>query len=89
MTIANESGDAITVTQQESLELTNLVVPAEASAQAWWIKRGASNATREGMTFHVAVDSDFDQVLESNNTYRIESRPVDGLFRLGRTKDST
>ena len=68
VTIANQSGGAITVTQQESLALTNLMAPAGQSAQAWWINRGGSNASHEGGTFTVGVDSDFDQVLVSDPT---------------------
>jgi len=68
LTIANESGRTITVTQQESLALTNLTVPSGESAQAWWINRGGGNASREGGTLNVAVDSDFDQVLASDPT---------------------
>jgi alpha-galactosidase len=68
LTIANESGRAITVTQQESLALTNLMVPSGESAQAWWINRGGSNASREGGTLNVLIDSDYDQVLVSDPT---------------------
>ena len=68
LTIVNESGRTVTVTQQESLTLTNLAVPAGQSAEAWWINRGGSNASREGGTLNVAVDSDFDQVLASDPT---------------------
>ena len=68
VTIANQSGGAITVTQQESLALTNLMAPAGQSAQAWWINRGGSNASHEGGTFTVGVDPDFDQVLVSDPT---------------------
>jgi alpha-galactosidase len=68
VTIANQSGGIITVTQQESLALSSLVVPAGESAQAWWINRGGSNASKEGGTLTVPVDSDFDQVLVSDLT---------------------
>ena len=68
LTIANESGRTVTVTQQGSLALTNLMVPSGESAQAWWINRGGSNASREGGTFTVDVDSDFNQVLVSDPT---------------------
>lgn len=68
VTMANDSGRTITVTQQESLTLSNLAVPAGESAQAWWINRGGSNASREGGTINVPVDSDFDQVLVSDPT---------------------
>jgi alpha-galactosidase len=68
LTMTNESGHTITVPQQESLVLTNLVVPSKESAQAWWINRGGSNASTEGGTFTVGVDPDFDQVLLSDPT---------------------
>jgi alpha-galactosidase len=68
LTISNESGRTVTVTQQESLALTNLMVPPGESAQAWWINRGGSNASHEGGTFTVGVNSDFDQVLLSDPT---------------------
>jgi alpha-galactosidase len=68
LAIANESGRTVTVTQQESLALANLMVPSGESAQAWWINRGGSNASREGGTLTVGVDSDFDQVLVSDPT---------------------
>ncbi len=68
VTITNESGHTVTVNQQESLALSNLVIPEEKTAQAWWVNRGGSNASREGGTFTVNVDSDFDQVLVSDPT---------------------
>jgi len=63
MTMQNQSGAEITVTQQESLSLTDLAVPTGETAHAWWINRGGSNASREGGTLTVPVDSDFDQTL--------------------------
>jgi alpha-galactosidase len=68
VTITNQSNGVITVTQQESLDLANLMAPTGQSAQAWWINRGGSNASREGGTLAVPVDSDFDQVLVSDPT---------------------
>ena len=68
LTITNDSGHTITVTQQESLALTDLTVPAKESAHAWWINRGGSNASREGGTFTVTVDPDFNQILVSDPT---------------------
>jgi alpha-galactosidase len=68
LTISNESGHTVTTIQQESLVLTNLVVPAKEPAQAWWINRGGGNASHEGGTFTVGVDSEFDQVLVSDPT---------------------
>jgi len=61
--LTNGSGRTVTVSRQGSLELTNLVVPEMAAAQAWWINRGGSNASREGGTFTAAIDADFDQIL--------------------------
>jgi alpha-galactosidase len=68
LSLANESGRTITVTQQESLTLTNLAVPLGQSARAQWINRGGSDAGRQGGTLEVAVNSDFDQVLVSDPT---------------------
>jgi len=68
LTLTNESGRAVTVTRQGSLDLANLVVPATPAAQAWWINRGGSNASHEGGTFTVGVGPDFDQVLVSDPT---------------------
>ncbi len=68
VTISNESDHTLTVSQQESLTLSNLAIPAEKNAQAWWVNRGGSNASREGGTFTVSVDADFDQVLVSDPT---------------------
>ncbi len=68
LTLTNESGRTVTVSRQGSLDLTNLVVPAMTGAQAWWINRGGSNASREGGTFTAAIDSDFHPVLVSDPT---------------------
>jgi hypothetical protein len=64
--IANQSGRAITVTHQDSLVLDKLGLTPGESAQAWWINRGGNNASRQGGTFVVDTDADFDQVLVSN-----------------------
>lgn len=48
LTIANNSGAVITIGRQDSLVLNHLVIPANDSIDAWSIKRGASNATKEG-----------------------------------------
>jgi len=64
--IANESGRAVTVTHQDSLVLDKLGLAPGESAQAWWINRGGNNASRQGGTFRVDTDADFDQVLVSN-----------------------
>jgi len=68
LTMTNESGHTLTVLQQASLDFANLVVPSKQPAQAWWINRGGSNASHEGGTFTVNLDSDFDQVLLSDPT---------------------
>jgi len=67
------------VTQQESLALTNLGGSSGESAQAWWINRGGSNATKEGGTLTVPVNADFDQVLVSDPYQWISPGPLDGL----------
>ncbi len=59
----NASGRTVTVSRQGSMDLTNLVIPPQGGAQAWWINRGGSNASTEGGTFTAAIDADFDQVL--------------------------
>src|SRR5208337_4342573 len=66
--LANESGQTITVLQPESLALSGLVIPTAEPVQAWWIRRGGGNASTEGGTFHVEVNSSFDQVLTSDPT---------------------
>ena len=68
LTLTNESGRPITVTEQPSLDFANLVVPSPAPAQVWWINRGGGNASFEGGTFAADLDSGFDQVLRSDPT---------------------
>jgi Melibiase/Glycosyl hydrolase family 36 C-terminal domain len=66
LTIANNSGAVITVGHQDSLVLSHIAIPADESMDAWWIKRGAGNATTEGGTLtksvgrhsHVTLTSD-------------------------------
>src|SRR5262249_21672556 len=70
MTIANESGRSITVGHQDSLALEGLVLAPNESAQAWWINRGGSDASRQGGTFTVDANAEFAQDLVSS--------PVDG-----------
>src|SRR5882724_1865788 len=48
LTIANRSSAVITIGHQDSLVLGRLAFPANESLDAWWIKRGAGNATVEG-----------------------------------------
>ena len=68
LTLTNESGRTVTVSRQGSMDLTNLMIPANAAAQAWWINRGGSNASTEGGTYTAAIDADFDQILVSDPT---------------------
>ena len=70
LTIANQSGRTVTVLHQDSLVLDGLTLAPGESAQAWWINRGGSNASRQGGTFVVDASADFDQTLRSN--------PLDG-----------
>jgi len=66
--LKNASGQTITVLQPESLTLSGLGIPSTKPVQAWWIKRGGGNASTEGGTFHVEMNSSFDQVLTSDPT---------------------
>ena len=52
----NRSNSNITVPQQESLALDG--VNAGGKAEAWWVRRGASNALTEGGTFQTSVEPD-------------------------------
>lgn len=69
LTIANHSGEAITVGHQDSLVL-HLSIPANESTNAWWIKRGGGDASTEGGTFVRSIGRDFGQTLVSD--------PLDG-----------
>lgn len=68
MTIANNSGTTITIGHQDSLVLSHLLLPTNESMDAWWIKRGASNATTEGGTLVQSVGRNSDQTLTSDPT---------------------
>ena len=68
MTIANNSGTTITIGHQDSLVLSHLLLPTNESMDAWWIKRGASNATTEGGTLVQSVGRNTDQTLTSDPT---------------------
>jgi hypothetical protein len=70
LTIANKSGVAITVGHQDSLVLSHLEIPSHESMDAWSIKRGASNATKEGGTLVRSVGRNSDETLTSD--------PLDG-----------
>ena len=70
LTIANQAGRTVTITHQDSLVLDALTLAAGEKAQVWWINRGGSNATRQGGTFVVDADAEFDQTLVSD--------PMDG-----------
>src|SRR5271170_4210107 len=68
LTIANNSGTVITVGHQDSLVLGHLVIPSNDSIDAWSIKRGASNATKEGGTLVRSVGRNTDETLTSDPT---------------------
>ena len=70
LTIANQSGATITIGHQDSLVLGHLAIPADDSMDAWSIKRGASNATKEGGTLVRSVGRNSDETLTSD--------PIDG-----------
>ena len=62
--LENLAGRRITVSQQESLSLHSLHVGG--SAEAWWVKRGASNASKEGGTYREPVGPALDLTLTNN-----------------------
>lgn len=66
LTITNDSDQTVTVTHQDSLSLEELTVTGEQSADVWWIKRGGSNASKEGGTFVANANTALDQVLKSD-----------------------
>ncbi len=68
LTIANNSGAPITVSNQDSLVLAGLSLPAATAADAWWINRGGSNANTEGGVLIEKVTDDFNQVITSDPT---------------------
>jgi Melibiase/Glycosyl hydrolase family 36 C-terminal domain len=68
LTIANESGAAITIGHQDSLVLSHIAIPADQSMDAWFIKRGAGNATLEGGTVVQSVGRHSSAILTSDPT---------------------
>lgn len=68
LTLANHSASPITIGHQDSLVLSHLEVPTKESMDAWWIKRGASNATNEGGTLVRSVGRNSDETLTSDPT---------------------
>lgn len=69
LTIANHAAEIVTIGHQDSLVL-HLSIPTRESTNAWWIKRGGSDAGTEGGTFARIVGRGFDQTLTSD--------PLDG-----------
>ncbi len=85
LTIANNSEMPITIGHQDSLALGHLVVPANEEMDAWWIKRGASNASTEGGTLVEGVGRNSDETLTSDPTDG--ASPVPWLaFQIGATQ---
>ncbi len=68
LTIANRSAATITLGHQDSLVLDNVAIPKDESMDAWWIKRGAGNATTEGGTYLQSVGRHSSQTLTSDPT---------------------
>jgi hypothetical protein len=68
LTIANNSGGVIAIGHQDSLVLGHLAIPTGDSMDAWSIKRGASNATKEGGTLVRSVGRNSDETLTSDPT---------------------
>jgi len=68
LTITNRSGAVITIGHQDSLVLNHLAVPEQEAMNAWWIKRGGSNATTEGGTLVQSVGRHSDETLTSDPT---------------------
>jgi hypothetical protein len=68
LTITNNSGSVITIGHQDSLVLSHLAIPEHEPVDAWWIKRGAGNATTEGGTLVEGVGTFSDETLTSNPT---------------------
>lgn len=68
LTIANHSGAAITIGQQDSLALSHVALPSHQSMDAWWVKRGAGNASLEGGTIVRSVGRNSDEMLTSDPT---------------------
>jgi alpha-galactosidase len=68
LTISNKSTGPVTVGQQDSLVLDAIGLPANESLDAWWIKRGAGNATTQGGVYTRGVGKNSDETLTSNPT---------------------
>jgi hypothetical protein len=68
LTIANHSVATITLGHQDSLVLNNVAIPKDESMDAWWIKRGAGNATIEGGTYLQSIGAHSSQTLTSDPT---------------------
>lgn len=68
LTISNRSQTTITIGHQDSLSLSHIAIPTGESMDAWWIRRGASNATNEGGTFVRSVGRNSDENLVSDPT---------------------
>ena len=68
LTITNNTGTPLTIGHQDSLVLSHLLLPTNESMDAWWIKRGASNATNEGGTLVRSVGRNSDETLTSDPT---------------------
>jgi alpha-galactosidase len=62
--IENQTGQTITVSQQDSLSLSGLQI--DRPANLWWIKRGGSNASTQGGTFTEPIVAGRDLILSSN-----------------------
>jgi Melibiase/Glycosyl hydrolase family 36 C-terminal domain len=68
LTIENKSQSTITIGHQDSLTLTHLAIPSGEPMDAWWIRRGAGNATNEGGTFVRSVGRNSSESLVSDPT---------------------
>jgi hypothetical protein len=68
LTIANRSGEVITVGHQDSLVLNYITIPTHESMDAWWTKRGGGNATIEGGTLTESVGRHSGVTLTSDPT---------------------
>lgn len=64
--LANQSGQRVTVSHQDSLTLRGLSPGAPTTL--WWIKRGGSNASTQGGTFDQSLAAGLDLLLSSNCT---------------------
>lgn len=61
--LENRSGSALTLSSQQSLALNGLRTGG--SAQLWWVRRGASNATTQGGTTCEPITPGMDRMLPS------------------------